>query len=109
MNEPQLNAGQAARQRSPVYSTFLPFLIVLVTLTLGSLKEIVTLLKCKASLHQEEVQATAYLDEARRHATFMDSLRQDLRKLSSSDSVAAQVLTDFTPPSSRKNGGPNSP
>lgn len=106
MSEPNLLGGQPVRQRSPVYSTFLPFLIVLLTLIFGSLKEVVTLLKCKASVRHEEVQSTTYLDEARKQAVFMDSLRQDLRQLSSTDTVAAQVLSDFSPPAAPKNGEP---
>jgi hypothetical protein len=72
--------------------------MVLIILILSSAKDTLTLIRHRNALRATQVQAVGPLVYAGKQAEYIMSIRDDLKRLSVSDPVAAQISADFFPP-----------
>ena len=78
-----------------LYSTYLPFLIVLLTLIFSTSKDIYFLHKHKNALIVQNAKAAEPLLNAGKEAEFVEKLHTDLNQLAPTDPTAAKILADF--------------
>jgi len=93
-------ASQTPAERAKKrFSTFWPFVIVLMTLIFSTVRDGVTLYKRTLSLRRESAQQEEPLKKAGQQALLLETLKNDLETLAISDPVAARIEQDFFPPS----------
>jgi len=101
----QTPADRAKRR----FSTFWPFVIVLMTLIFSTVRDGVTLYKRTLALRRESAQQEGALKKAGTQALLLDTLKGDLETLAISDPIAAKIDQDFFPPPAQPPSLPSFP